>query len=54
MNITHQQFHKVIVKFKIMFHFNIFEKYNEKANMLLYERKYNDASRAICAGHHAS
>ena len=22
--------------------------------MLLYERKYNDASRAICAGHHAS
>ena len=22
--------------------------------MLLYERKYNDASRAIYAGHHAS
>ena len=22
--------------------------------MLLYERKYNDANRAICAGHHAS
>ena len=22
--------------------------------MLLYDRKYNDASRAICAGHHAS
>ena len=22
--------------------------------MLLYERKYNDASRAICVGHHAS
>ena len=22
--------------------------------MLLYERKYNNASRAICAGHHAS